>query len=168
MELSNLIGVVFLLEQEDTVYSFMKRMEQLTAVLERLPADLFPIFQTWIKLVTKRGLTEEDNRKVSEMIDRFTEPREAEAMISNVEKLFAEFRFKAEQEGLEMGFERGIVKGMEKGIQEGLEKGIQEGLEKGLQEAARRMLGLGMDTSMIVKATGLSEQEIDKLRQQEK
>ncbi|WP_353056768.1 hypothetical protein [Paenibacillus polysaccharolyticus] len=38
-----------------------------------------------------------------------------------------------------------------------------EGLREGKQEMARELLGLGVDMSTIVKASGLSEEEIRKL-----
>jgi hypothetical protein len=59
LELSNLIGMVFLLERKPDIPSFMEQLQRLTRALEELPPEFFPIFQTWIKLVTNRGLSEE-------------------------------------------------------------------------------------------------------------
>ena len=74
---------------------------------------------------------------------------------------------KAQKEGME----RGMRKGMKKGMKEGMEKGMKEGMEKGLQEGrdaekreiARNMKASGMDTSLIVQLTGLSETDVDGL-----
>jgi len=56
-------------------------------------------------------------------------------MISNLEKLFQNFEYDAEQ--------KGVIQGMEL--------------------AAQRMLEKGMDISAIVEVTGLTKEKIDKL-----
>jgi predicted transposase/invertase (TIGR01784 family) len=48
----------------------------------------------------------------------------------------------------------------EKLITEGMEKGIEKGMEKGKLEVAENFLRLGMGIDMIIKATGLSGEEI--------
>ena len=45
----------------------------------------------------------------------------------------------------------------------GIEKGIEKGMEKGKLEIARNLLGLGVEVEKIIKATGLSEEDIKKL-----
>ncbi|SDH84185.1 conserved hypothetical protein (putative transposase or invertase) [Desulfosporosinus hippei DSM 8344] len=66
-------------------------------------------------------------------------------------------------EGMEKGMEKGIEKGIEKGMEKGIEKGIEKGMEKGKLEVAENLLRLGMGIDMIIKATGLSEEEIRKI-----
>lgn len=51
----------------------------------------------------------------------------------------------------------------EKLITEGMEKGLEKGLEKGKLEVAGNLLGLGVEIDKIIKATGLTEDEIKKL-----
>ncbi len=65
------------------------------------------------------------------------------------------------QDGLKDGIREGIRKGIREGIQEGIQKGIQSGVEK----VAISMLKLNLDLSVIQKATGLTLEEIEKLRQ---
>ena len=64
-------------------------------------------------------------------------------------------------------FNKGLEEGLEKGIKEGLEKGIKEGLEKGIKEGnintARRMKKASCEMSFIMKMTGLTKEEIEKL-----
>ena len=55
------------------------------------------------------------------------------------------------------------AEGTAKGRLEGLREGKKEGLREGKQEMARELLALGVDMSAIVKASGLSEEEIRKL-----
>lgn len=56
---------------------------------------------------------------------------------------------------------------LETARQEGLEKGIEEGMKKGMKEGilqvARNLKVSGMDTATIIKMTGLSKDEIEKL-----
>ena len=51
----------------------------------------------------------------------------------------------------------------EKLIAEGIEKGIEKGMEKGKLEVAGNLLALGIEMDKIIKATGLTEDEIKKL-----
>ena len=75
------------------------------------------------------------------------------------------------EKGMKEGIEKGMQKGIEKGMQKGIEKGMQKGIEKGLQEGrdaekreiARNMKANGMDKSLIVQLTGLSETDVDGL-----
>lgn len=51
----------------------------------------------------------------------------------------------------------------EKGLEVGIEKGIIEGSQKEKIEIAKKMLELKIDKETIAKATGLTEQEIEKI-----
>ena len=54
-------------------------------------------------------------------------------------------------------------KGLEVGIEKGIEKGIMEGSQKEKIEIAKKMLELKIDKETIAEATGLTEQEIEKI-----
>ena len=62
----------------------------------------------------------------------------------------------------------GIAEGMEKGMKEGMEKGMKEGMEKGMNqrslEIARNMLADGVDINLIMKYSGLTQEQIEKLK----
>lgn len=51
----------------------------------------------------------------------------------------------------------------EQAIKEGREKGLQEGIKEGKTEIIKNMLNENLDISLIVKVTGVSEEEINKL-----
>lgn len=57
--------------------------------------------------------------------------------------------------------QRGIIKGKEVGIQIGIEKGREEGIKK----VALNMLLKKLDEKIISESTGLSLEEIKKLKQ---
>jgi predicted transposase/invertase (TIGR01784 family) len=46
--------------------------------------------------------------------------------------------------------------------------GIEKGIEKGRKETAKNMLEMGLDIKMICKATGLSEKEVENIRDHRK
>ena len=78
----------------------------------------------------------------------------------------------AEARGIEKGIEQGIEKGRKEGREEGIEKGIEQGIEKGiekgatkkLEEIAINMLKQNLDNSLISSVTGLSTDEVLKLK----
>jgi len=74
------------------------------------------------------------------------------------------------EEGIEIGREKGKVEGREEGIEIGIKKGKVEGKEEGMAIAGRKvainLVALGMDDDTISKVTGLSQEEVKKLREQ--
>jgi len=48
--------------------------------------------------------------------------------------------------------------------EEGLEEGMKKGLEEGKETVAKNMLSLDIDDELIIKATGLDQSIIDKLK----
>ena len=66
----------------------------------------------------------------------------------------------AKQEGLAEGMELGLKKGMKKGMEKGMEKGMNE---KAL-EIAKTMLADGVDINLIMKYSGLTQEQIEKLK----
>ena len=60
--------------------------------------------------------------------------------------------------------ERGMQEGMREGIREGMQEGRREGRQEGIIEVAENFIKLGLGTAEISKGTGLSENEIEDLR----
>ena len=73
-----------------------------------------------------------------------------------------------EHDGYVRGHADGVQEGKKLGIEEGHASGLKEGLARGIAENQRdiaaNMLAMGMDISVITKATGLSEDAIAELR----
>ena len=61
-------------------------------------------------------------------------------------------------------YQKGKEEGMEKGIKKGMEKGRAEGELSKSQEIARNLLTLGIPVAQIIQATGLSPEEIERLK----
>ena len=78
---------------------------------------------------------------------------------------------KGKEEGLKEGKEEGLKEGLKKGEEKGMKKGEEKGLKKGGEKAVRKlvlkMLREAVDKTFISKLTGLSEDEIIKLKNQE-
>lgn len=70
-------------------------------------------------------------------------------------------------EGIEKGMEKGLAEGIEKGLAEGRAEGIEKGRAEGEQskalDIARNLKTIGICNADIMKATGLTEEEINNL-----
>ena len=66
-------------------------------------------------------------------------------------------------QGIEKGMAQGIEKGMAQEMAQGIEKGIEKGRTEGFVEVARNMKSLGISTELIIKATGLTAEEIENI-----
>ncbi|MFA7502737.1 MAG: hypothetical protein WCY55_06715, partial [Anaerovoracaceae bacterium] len=67
------------------------------------------------------------------------------------------------RENAEKALEEGRAKGLAEGRTKGLAEGLAEGQAKAKTQIALNALKEGIDITLIVKLTGLSEAEIDKL-----
>lgn len=63
---------------------------------------------------------------------------------------------------MDEGFEKGVLFGITKGLEEGLNKGLEEGVRK----TAINMIRQKLDLNLIATVTGLSIDELTKLKAQ--
>lgn len=150
----NAVAAVFRLENHR---SHEEILETVTLLLEWLKApeqlQLRRHFALWLKRVLLRQWAPDNERGE---LDALIELEEVQNMLAERAKQWPE-RWK--QEGLE--------EGLEKGREEGREEGIEKGLEKGRAETARNLIQFTqLDDATIAKTTGLSEDEVRKLRAQ--
>ena len=54
--------------------------------------------------------------------------------------------------------------GLKEGYQQGIERGLEKGIEKGIEQTVINMLNEGMDISLISKVTGMTEEDINRLK----
>ena len=73
------------------------------------------------------------------------------------------------EEGLAKGLAKGRVIGRAEGLEEGLSKGLAEGREEGREDAKQQiainLLQLGTPCEIVAKATGLSVEDVTKLKE---
>ena len=75
------------------------------------------------------------------------------------------------QEGIVQGMQAGIAQGRSEGMQagiaqgrsEGMQAGIAQGFTDGIMQTAKKLLEIGLSVENIAKATGLTQEEIEKL-----
>jgi predicted transposase YdaD len=69
-----------------------------------------------------------------------------------------------EANSLKKRYEQGLEEGRAEGIVEGIEKGRAEGIVEGIEKTALSMLKQKLDNKLISSVTGLSLEEIVKLK----
>ncbi len=82
-----------------------------------------------------------------------------------LEEAKAEARVEARAEGLAEGRVEGLAEGRAEGLAEGRAEGAKAGLEKGIRQVTLMMIKNNLPTPEIAKYTGLSEKEIEDLRE---
>ena len=108
--------------------------------------------------VTEKMKENENLKEAVKKLDNLSEDEKMQRIADLRQKAIMDEKAIYEK-GLEIGLEKGIQRGMEKGI----EKGIMEGSQKEKIEIAKKMLDLKIDKETIAEATGLTEQEIEKI-----
>ncbi len=74
------------------------------------------------------------------------------------------YKEEGREEGLKEGREEGLKEGIEKGLQKGIEKGVEKGKIEEKIKIAKNLLKLGIEIESIKQSTGLSKEEIEKLK----
>lgn len=110
---------------------------------------------TWVKFISDSGdvdmkKADEPIKKAKEVLEKISEDEH--------ERYLAHLRLKyiLDQKNIEeTGFERGL--------EQGLERGLKQGLEQGKTEIAKKLKKEKVDIEIIIKATGLTKEEIEEL-----
>ena len=118
-------------------------------------------FWLWFIDHTNKGLVD----MACESNDKIREAREQLDKIMADEELWDKIRL---QESFELDQNTSLANARNEGIAEGEAKGRAEGEEKGKHKeklvTAKKMLELGSDVEFIAQVTGLSVEEIEKLK----
>ncbi|WP_372634885.1 hypothetical protein [Cohnella sp.] len=132
---------------------------------ERLKATIEETVEVLRELRRKRQLPLEDLDKILQVLQNilnylyrhYGEYKQTEREVSEMIKTF-----------IPEALKRGRREGKREGIKEGIKEGLQEGKKLGVQEAkfevAGNLLKLGVDIDTIAGATGLSPDEIVKIK----
>ncbi len=70
----------------------------------------------------------------------------------------------AREEGMSVGMRKGRLAGKKEGLEKGMSAGMEKGRQEGQKELILNMLKKSADLSFISEITGLSEEEINKLK----
>lgn len=152
------------------------------AIVKRLPSEIFPEYilvrvnefdkvavtplEEWVRYLKDGIITSgttapglEEAREKLRYYSMSPEERYAYDEHLNAIMIQNDVLNTAKFEGLEEGLAEGLAEGREEGLIEGREEGrVEERLE-----TARRMRSDGLSMEMVVRYTGLSEEEINKL-----
>ena len=112
--------------------------------------------------VTKKMKENENLKEAVKKLDNLSEDEKMQRIADLRQKAIMDEKAIYEK-GLEVGIEKGMKEGIQRGIEKGIEKGIMEGSQKEKIEIAKKMLELKIDKETIAEATGLTEQEIEKI-----
>ena len=123
---------------------------------------------TWMKFFTSNNL-ENIEKELKEANPIMTKAIEEYKRFTSDDKLMRAY---AARDAFLVGQKMMLSREREEGIKEGIKKGIKEGIEKGKLEGikdekysiAKTLKQMNMDNASISKATGLSVEEIRKLR----
>jgi predicted transposase/invertase (TIGR01784 family) len=143
LELANLIGSVFLLDQKVGKDEIILRLKELIAVLRKFSPDEFNLFRIWLKNIATAGLSKKAKESVIKVLEE-SSPEEVEKMIYNLTETLKEDLMLAREEGIE--------------------EGKAEGKMEGILKVAKNMLAENTPLDFIAKVTGLSIDEIKKLQ----
>ena len=120
----------------------------------------------WCKLLTTSN---KDN--VKNISCQIMSHKSTNTLMSNMSMLSEEnemVRLYTKLSRREMEHNTLIVEATEKGLKEGLQKGIEQGIEQGAKqnnlEVAKKMLNKNIDITTIEEITGLTKEEITKLK----
>ena len=115
--------------------------------LERLPFTAQKkIFNHLAKLADIRCLSSEEQEKYDESV---------KAVDDYYSGLYGSYM---------EGEEKGLAKGLAKGLTKGRAEGRKEGRKEGVLDTARKLLMMGISASQVMEATGLSQDQIDSLK----
>lgn len=130
----------------------------------------------WLRYLTEidentRTIPQEllDNPEISKAVQQIRESAFTDAQLWGYDQFWDAVRVEktlvsdAIKRGMKEGMEKGMEKGMKKGMEKGIEKGMEKGRKEGIRETARNLKNMGLTIAQICTATGLSQEEIDKL-----
>ncbi len=111
--------------------------------VKQLDEEEFILFKSWTERILTRNIEPEEKKEVVSILQE-TRPEEVEQMISNVERVLKKTYKDAEKKGVEQG--------------------IEQGIELSMAKVARQMLLEDIDLEVIKRCTGLSDEELDRLK----
>ena len=118
------------------------------------------------KVVVNKNMRDEDIEEI----------KKAQKILEDIsadehEKWLAEMRIKyiRDQHAIEdLGYDKGYKAGNKNGIEQGIEQGVEQGIEIGSaqkqEEMIRNLKKKNMDAKFIAEITGLTEEEIEKIK----
>ena len=77
MDLANLIGTVFLIDQAQNLKDYLNRLIEIGPILRKFDTKSFQLFASWLKMILSVKLPDEAKQKIIKILDE-SKPEEAE------------------------------------------------------------------------------------------
>ena len=98
------------------------------------------------------------------MIEKLKSNEQARSEYRFISGLEMDARYYGRKEGWQEGLEEGRQEGLKEGRQAGMQAGREQGFTEGVMQTAKNLLDIGLSVENISKATGLSCNEIERLK----
>ncbi len=128
-------GAVFLVDQAKDLQEIITRLKLPAETIKKLDPEEFDLFTSRTEKILTRSMKPDKKEEVVNILQE-TRPEEVEEMNSNVEKVLKKTYKDAEKKGM----------------------------EQGMTKVARQMLLEDVDIEIIKRCTGLSDEEIERLK----
>ena len=153
-------------KEDELVTMFDKWMyvlKNLSRLMERPAALQERIFTKLFEQAEIARFNAEDLKEYEDSVNAYRDILNA---IKTAERIkYAEGKAEGKAEGLAEGKAMGIEEGKAMGIQEGKAMGIQEGKDLRNLEVAKNLLDMNVPIPAIIKATGISAEDIARLKE---
>ena len=170
LKIKNIVSTLFLAE---SFYDVDLLVEEILELFEKESDKIaVSLFLNWFKQLFEHGrIDESDYNFIEKKI--YSGEREVKTMLITAlkkerERLYLqgkkEGRIEGERKGRIEGERKGRIEGEKKGRIEGERKGEKKGEIKGKIEVAKNLISFGMNISEISELTGISEEELKKLK----
>jgi predicted transposase YdaD len=146
-EVANLIGGVFLLDQNVAPEVYHQRMISMTPIFKQYGKPVLELFFNWFAKVICRDLSQENKAEILLELEKLN-LEEAEQVVSNMARTWRKM------------YDDALLAGK----LEGKNEGKLEGERKTALKHAKSMLSKDMNEELIAEITGLTPEEIRKLR----
>ena len=140
MKIENIVSAIFLLDQKIDAEEFVKRAGRVAKEFENLKDEHRLRLTDWIDQI----IVESKSKSLVELFKTKLSKEEVDEMTANITITLQEEKEQAKKVGLEQG--------------------LEQGEKRKALEVANNLLKMGMDIEAIMKATGLSKEEIEELR----
>jgi len=148
LAIGNIVSTLFLAE---THYDFDKLLDEFIRLFKQEDRTAISLFINWFKQLAVHGRISPTDYQACEQL--YQDEQEISMLIISLRK---------DRESL---FQQGIQQGIQQGVQQGIQQGIQQGEWNNKINTARVLLAEGFDIPMIIKATQLPLEEIERLQQ---
>ena len=141
------------------------------AKFEKSEEELVTLYDKWLYVLKNlSSLNKRPKALRDQVFDRLFEEAEIARFTPRELREYEDSRkaYRDLKNSLDTALRQGRAEGHAKGLEEGLVKGHAKGLEEGRaeekMEMAKNLKSLGVDVKTIMKASGLTEEQIERLR----